>query len=369
MQMNRDELVAAYACSVRPYVEVEGPIPASVLGLKSWRYLIELNTACNLHCALCTVGNREEGYEYFKGNRLMDMGLLEQVLDKIKAENPNCILCPYGNGEPMLHPQLPECIAAVKRRGFRCEVATNLNHINRLDEFLAARPDFVIVSVSGFTQEVYGKSHRGGDIERVKANMHALKDASNRTGGGVAIAVSYHMYNDNLHELDLMKEFVAQFGFQFMISWARTITLENTIQSLRTLDHEAGATVMPYPVVEGYPDLNALFPKASPDFIESMKRLRFHPAKARELYARFPVAPVCVIGDVFTYIRYDGSVQLCAWCDDTRLRIGNYLELNQEQISERRRSHPLCRECLKYRMNLYYHVCDATRWDSGGIPA
>ena len=175
------ELRAAYALSKRPYVECPGPIPESVLDLKSWRYLIELNTACNLRCALCTVGNRDN-YEYTHGNQLMDMQVLERVLSKIKKENPGAIVCPYGNGEPMLHPQLPECIAAIKRYGFRCELATNLNKVNRLDDVLKAKPDIVIVSISGFTQEVYEKSHRGGDVEKVKENIRLLKEASVRCG-------------------------------------------------------------------------------------------------------------------------------------------------------------------------------------------
>jgi MoaA/NifB/PqqE/SkfB family radical SAM enzyme len=356
------ELEAAYALSARPYVEATGPIPADMLGVKSWRYLIELNTACNLHCALCTVGNREQ-YQHYHGNQIMDMTLLEYILEKIRFENPNPIICPYGNGEPFLHPQLPEAIAAIRRRGFRCEVATNLNRINRLDDFLRSDPTLVIVSVSGFTQSVYGKNHRGGDIERVKENLRALKEASDRTGGKVAIAVSYHMYEDNLEELPLMREFVERLGFQFMMSWARTISLENTIQSLRHLDREAGEPVEPYAIGKDGLDLNKEFPPSNPNYEAGMNRLRFHPSKARRLYARWPVSSVCLIADVFTYIRYDGRVQLCAWCDDTRLTLGNYLEMSQEQISEARRGHPMCRECLKYRLNLYYHVADCTSWD------
>ena len=171
------------------------------------------------------------------------------------------------------------------------------------------------------------------------------------------------MYNDNLEEVEKMREFVSQFGFQFMLSWARTITLENTIQSLRFLEEQQGGIVPAYQIGKDGKDLNKLFPSANPDFIESMKRLRFHPKKARELYAQFPVSSVCVIGDVFTYIRHDGQVQLCAWCDDRRLTLGNYLEMNQDQISEARRGNPLCQECLRYRMNLFYHVVDCNKWD------
>lgn len=165
------------------------------------------------------------------------------------------------------------------------------------------------------------------------------------------------MYNDNLHEMDQMKEFVSQFGFQFMVSWARTITLENTIQSLRKIDQDAGVDV---------PKFNLPFPPSNPEFEKNMDRLRFHPKKARELYNRFPVSSVCVVGDVFTYIRHDGKVQLCAWCDDRRLILGDYLSMTQDQISEARRGHPLCSECLRYRLNLFYHVCDCTKWDGIG---
>lgn len=358
----KEELEAAYALSSKPYIEAPGPVTANVLGLKSWRYLVELNTACNLKCALCTVGNRE-GYAFHEGNKIMDMGLLSRILDKIKTENQSPIVCPYGNGEPMLHPMLPECISAIKQRGFKCEVATNLNVVNRLEDFMSSRPDLVIVSVSGFTQNTYKKSHRGGSIEAVKENLHRLKDAHNRCGGPVQIAVSYHMYNDNLHELQEMEDYVKQFGFQFMISWARTITIENTVQCLRHLDKISGLKLQPFPLKDGTIDLNKEIPKANASFLSNMDRLRFHPKKAIRFYDRFPISSVCIIGDVFTYIRYDGQVQLCAWCDDTRLTLGDYMSMSQEQISAARRGHPLCSECLKYRLNLYYHVVDCNKWD------
>lgn len=366
--MTPEELKAAYELSKRPYIECEGPIPASVLDTKSWRYLIELNTACNLRCSMCINGNAA-GYERIRANEVMPDDLLEKVLAKIKTENPGAIVCPYGNGEPFLHPRLAEGIAAIKRYGFRCELATNLHYTNRMDDVLAAKPDFVIVSVSGFTQETYEKAHRGGDIEKVKANLKVLADARVRGNHyDVAVAVSYHMYNDNLHELDLMDAYTKSLGLFFMKSWARTISLENTIQAMRFLDEQNGGMVVPFAIGSDGKDWNTLLPPAKPEFIKDMDRLRFPPYRARALYARFPVSSVCIIADVFTYIRHDGAVPLCCWIDDRRLKLGNYLEMSQEQISAARRGHGLCKECLKYRLNLYYHVADCLKWDGGGFP-
>lgn len=357
------KLKTDYAESSRPYIEAAGPIMESVLGLRSWRYLIELNSACNLHCALCVSGN-SEGYDRPKGNQVMSQELLERVLDKIKSENPNAILCPYGNGEPFLHPRLPESLAAIKRRGFRCELATNLNHLNRLEEVLQAGPDFMIVSTSGFTQEVYGKAHRGGDIERMKANLRVLAETRNRVNTKVHIAVSYHMYRYNLGEdLYAMKQLTESLGLQFMISWARVISIENTVQSLRWLDRVNGVTVPDFDRRSDGQDWNTLLPESKPEFVDAMKMLSFHPERAREVYARFPVPSVCVIADVFTYIRHDGTVQLCAWTDDKRLALGNYLDMTQDQLSEARRYHPLCKECLRYRLNLYFHVVDCNAFN------
>lgn len=362
--MSNEELIAAYKASSRPYVEAPGPVPESVLGLKSWRYVLEVSSMCNLRCALCHAGNRE-GYEYKPG--VMDMALMEKILDKIHSENPSAIVCAYVNSEPFLHPHLPEVIKSIKRRGFRCEIATNLNYMQNLDQMLAAKPDIITVSVSGFTQEIYSRAHRGGDIEKVKKNIQELAAARVRGNHyGVMVGVSYHMYNDNLgEEMDQMKLFTQGLpgDWLFMISWGRVICIENTVQALRHLEQAKTGTYRPFSIGKDGLDLNALLPPAKPEFMESMKRLRFHPAKAAQFYARWPAAPVCVIADVFTEIRWDGRVQLCAWTDDMRLTLGNYLEMTQDQISAARRGHPLCEECLRFRLNHYFHITDCTQWD------
>lgn len=360
------ELAAAYALSARPYVEAPGPTPESALLLKSWRYVLEINSACNLRCALCHAGNRE-GYSYRPG--VMDMALMEKILDKIHSENPNAVVCCYVNSEPFLHPHIGECVASIKRRGFRCEFSSNLNHLAQLDQVLAAKPDLFTVSVSGFTQAVYERAHRGGDIEKVKRNIQEVAEANVRGNHQIHMGVSYHMYEYNLgEELEKMRAFTESFGWQFLLSWGRTISIENTVQALRRLEKEKTGRDVPFELGGNGLDLNVLLPPASEGFMESLKQLRFSPENARRLYEKWPVAEVCVIADVFTEIRWDGRVQLCAWTDDMRLTLGNYLEMTQDEISAARRGHPLCKECLRYRLPLYFHIVDCTKWDSGGMP-
>lgn len=361
--MTPEELEAEYKLAARPYIEAPGPTPECLLRVRSWRYVLEISSMCNLKCSLCHAGNRG-GYEYKPG--IMDMGLMEKILDKIHSENPNAVVCCYVNSEPFLHPKLAECVASIKRRGLKCEVSSNGNYMASMEKVLAAKPDLFTVSVSGFTQPVYERAHRGGDIEKVKKNLVKLAEVNRKGNCGVFIGVSYHMYEYNLgEELDNMKKFVEGLGFMFMLSWARVITIENTVQALRHLEKMETGRDVPFKIGKDGMDLNTMFPPAKQDFIDSMKQLRFPPARARDLYSKWPVPKVCIIADVFTEIRHDGRVQLCAWTDDMRLTTGNYLDMTQEQISSARLGHPLCEECLRYRLPLYFHIVDCNKWQEG----
>lgn len=350
------ELEQAYALSKQPYLEGNCCVAACHLEMKSWRYVIEINSHCNLRCALCFAGN-QKGYEYHKG--VMDMALLNDILDKAKSETPNGgIVCCYANSEPFLHPQLPEVIQAVKRRGFRLELSTNLNYFQRLDEVLASGPDLFTVSVSGFTQPIYERAHRGGDIEKVKQNLEILADLRQKVNPSIFMGVSYHMYRYNLHEVEPMTHYVSSLGMVMLMSWARAINIENTLQCLRQQENCPS-----YELGPGELDLNKVLPSANPAFMEAMNQISFHPIKAREKYAQWAVSPMCVISDVFCYIRYDGKVQLCAWTDDRHLILGDYLKMTADQISEARRFHPLCKECLRYRLPLYFHLVQPEKFN------
>ena len=230
------ELAAELEQASKPFIESKGAITAEHTRMKSWRYFLEINSACNLRCPTCTKGNME-GYEHKTG--LMDMELMEKILDKIQSENPNAIVFTYGNSEPFLHPKLPECITAIKRRGLHPEMSTNLNHLQRVEETLEADPDLIIISLSGWTQEVYEKGHAGGKIEKVKDNMRILAETNNARPNRVSILVNYHVYKDNQHEIPLMKEYALNLGLGFFTSYARAISMENAIQYCRDKDPEA----------------------------------------------------------------------------------------------------------------------------------
>ncbi len=353
------EMEKAYEDAAIPFYQGGGAISVAETKLRSWRYFLECNSVCNLHCPTCTKGN-QEGYDHLTG--VMDPDLMERILDKIASENPNAIVFLYGNSEPFLHKRLPECIASIKFRGLNAQFSTNLNYVHRLDETLAAQPDFIIISLSGFTQNIYVRGHAGGNIEKVKANMRLIAEANAKIGQKIKIAVNYHVYDYNEHELPLMREYAKNLGLEIFTSLARAISMENTIQYLRYADPNS----KPFEVQDGRPDWNTALPPVSEAFIRTMGTLRIPPTKAAWMYRDVPESKVCPVGAgmLFTFIRHDGLVQMCACTADRRITLGNYLDMAPEQMIEQRTGHSICKQCLHYRLNLYYMIADRDKWVS-----
>ncbi len=356
------ELEAEYAAACVPFID--GAITEACTKLKNWRVFLEVNSLCQLRCASCTKGNQApvNGLKYEHQTGLMDMDLMERILDKIKSENPEAIVFLYGNSEPFLHPRLPECITAIKSRGLHPEMSTNLNYVQRLDETLEAGPEFIIISMSGFTQEVYERGHGGGKIEKVKENMRLFSEANSRVANKVKIACNFHVYQYNEHEIAPMKEYATSLGLGFFTSLARAISMENTIQFCREKDPDA----TPFEMQDGRPDWNQVLPPVSQQWRDIMDQLRIPPTKAREMYRQIPVSRVCPVGagSLFTFIRHDGLVQMCACTADRRITLGNYLDMTPDQMIEKRTGHSICKQCLSYRLPLYYMLANRKAWES-----
>lgn len=349
------EMQQAYDDSCLPFID--GAITEPVTKLKSWRYFLEVNSVCNLHCPTCTKGN-QEGYDHLTG--VMPPEMMEKILDKIAAENPEAIVFLYGNSEPFLNKLLPECISSIKRRGLNAQFSTNINYTQRIEETLDAGPDMIIISLSGYTQDIYERGHAGGKIEKVMANMRLIAAANAARGHKVNISVNYHVYDYNHHEIALMQEFCKNLGLNFFTSIARAISMENSIQYCRSKDPEA----TPFEVQPGRPDWNTAFPPVSQSYIDIMGHVRIPPTKAREMYEKFFRSEVCPVGAgmLFTFIRHDGKTQLCACTADRRITLGDYLDTTADELIAQRTGHSICKQCIKYRLNLYYMIADRDKW-------
>src|SRR5436853_7066619 len=85
------------------------------------RLTVELANVFNLHCAYCL---RDEDALYHDSPSFMDLDLMQRLLDdssKIAGITEVC----FTGGDPTLHPDIPDALAAWDARGRQVAVSTN----------------------------------------------------------------------------------------------------------------------------------------------------------------------------------------------------------------------------------------------------
>jgi len=238
--------------------------------------------------------------------------MFERIVTKSKSEGYDTIAL-YNWTEPFLNRRLPEYVFVVKGLGLSCELSTNLSFTNRselIKKTLAAGIDRLIVSVSGYHQEVYEINHRGGNLAYVKENLaHIIKLRSN----GAAqpkVYLRFIEFDYNAGELPVLREY------------ARSIEVEFEV----------------IPGV-GRPD-RPVNTYASEDIYQD--RLKNYVSEKR--YEQD--GEVCpLIMDTLS-IDASGKAYVCCACPNYWFfQIGDYLDMSKEEILMKRYSHPICASC------------------------
>ncbi|MBQ3310800.1 radical SAM protein [bacterium] len=317
-------------------------------------YYVEILSDCNLKCSLCGFGNREM---FQRKHGKMSLKTFEKILNKIKKESPTATISPFHHCEPMLHPQLPEMVKAIKKRGLTSYLSFNFNYINRLEDLLKAGVDSMTISVSGFCQETYQKAHIGGNIEKVKENLKLLRQTMDKLNVNPIVHVVYHMYKDNIGEdFDNMKSFANELGFFFTPFWSRCISLELSLKYLR----EKGLSLYKGETLKWFDEL----PPLNEVYLKTMEERMLHVPEdyltEKWLNHRLKTCPVN--GRIIN-IHWTGEISLCSWGFDDRAVIGNYLTTDIEELYKARANSPLCKECLTNNYVVYTEYSDTQEID------
>jgi hypothetical protein len=258
--------------------------------------------------------------------------LLERIVAKARSECRELNISLYNWAEPLLHPRLPELIRIVQDAGIPCRLSSNLNILPNLDAIMAANPANWRISNSGFSQEVYGRTHRGGHIEKVKKHMQELAAAKQRHQAATRIYVYFHRYRHNLREEPLMRDFATDLGFYFHGVWALFFPLEKI---LSCVGEEVG---------------DFLLTEEDRMLIDSLALpLQTALAAARQ-YENRP----CRLRENEISLDFQGNFTLCCGVYDARkYTLGNYLDMPLGEIQGLRQRHPLCRLCMRQGAHAY----------------
>lgn len=305
-------------------------------------YYIDLVGSCNLKCPSCPIAN-SRGADRPVG--VMSENMFTDIVRKIRRESPDVQqLWLFNWTEPVLHPRLPALIEIAREEGFRVCLSSNLNAGKDLEGVMAAAPLQWIVSLSGFTQDVYARGHTRGDIETVKANMERLAGYKAKHGVDTHLLVSYHCYNDNLgDEYEQMRAFSESLGFHITPTYAYFYPLEKLFDYF-----EAG--------LEG--EDQAL-----------VDRLIVSPARASDMALAQP-SPDCVLRSNMMTINCDGSVALCCAVFDKRYGIGErFVDVPLDELQARKYAHDTCKKCMGLGLHDAFAYHPAAGWRDAATEA
>lgn len=256
----------------------------------------------------------------------MEPELLVRIVQKAASECLVTGINLFNWTEPLLHPGLPELIRIVRDAGIPCHVSSNLNLLPDADAIMATNPASFKISVSGFTQEGYGFTHRGGDIEQVKKHMVELAEAKRRNHSTTRIFVTYHRYRHNLKEEPMMRAFAAGLGFDFDPVWALLFPLEKILSCVDSAS-------------SGSP-----LGKEDRQLIDSLALPLKETLAAAQKYHHEP----CCLRDAQISLDFQGNVILCCGVFNAgKFTLGNYLDMPLDEIQAIRKSHTMCTSCME----------------------
>jgi wyosine [tRNA(Phe)-imidazoG37] synthetase (radical SAM superfamily) len=289
---------------------------------------------CNLRCPSCVIGdsNRKD-LRPVKARNMMTPETLGQILDQAKREMPAIEGVGFFNWtEPLLHPRIAALIGEVSSRNIRCWVLSNLNVLRDPDALLAAGPHEIVVSVSGFTQEIYERGHKGGDIEIVKHNMRRLSDAAAKyvtLGNRTWLRLTYHRYVDNADDERLMEEYAVSLGYAFSPCWAYVTSVE------RVLDIHLR---------------RAEFPEDS----DLLNRLALPMREAMRIVGEKP-ATACPHIDGRLVLDANADVYLCCASSGNPTNIiSNFVASSLAELPRAKTTHPLYGPCMQHSVMTYF---------------
>jgi MoaA/NifB/PqqE/SkfB family radical SAM enzyme len=298
--------------------------------MQRFLFNIDVLGSCNLKCPSCPVGNSTDTHN---PTGFMSPALLDKIMKKATSECQVTGVQLFNWTEPLLHPQLAQLVEIVQSYGVACGLSSNLNILKNIDNVMSANPHNFRVSVSGFNQTIYGMTHRGGDIERVKKNMVTLAESKIKTGSETIVNVLYHRYVGNLDDELLMKKFAEDLGFNFETSWS---------------------FMMPIEKVLAYVGENIAETTLTNEDLKLIQKLSLPLKEAIDISQKYKNSD-CDLRDGQMTLDFQGNVQLCCGVyDSSRFTLGSFLSVSSTELQQLKYQHDLCTKCMDKGIHVYF---------------
>jgi MoaA/NifB/PqqE/SkfB family radical SAM enzyme len=172
--------------------------------------MIEPTNRCNLRCPLCPVGAGTLG----RAPGQLPFALFERILSDLDGALERVLL--YNYGEPFLHPQVFDMLAAARAAEIHTRVSTNglvFDRAHAADELIECGLSHLRVSLDGATQETYATYRAGGRLEPIVAGVRLLQTRKRALGRArPVVELQFIAMRHNEHELPAMRALAHELG-------------------------------------------------------------------------------------------------------------------------------------------------------------
>lgn len=220
------------------------------------RLTVELTNICNLHCSYCL---RDEDALYHSPANFLPVDLFTRIAAGARdAMGVEHIM--FTGGEPTLHKQFAEIVAAVAGLSLTCSFVTNGWHFERVWPLLSANRDTVThvsFSLDGTTTESHDRWRGTGSFERV------VRGFSRCWASAFPFQVKVGIRRDTVPHLEPFALFAARMGAAGLsfahimptsigVADASALTLEERASAEREIALLARIFKMPIGIDVGY---------------------------------------------------------------------------------------------------------------------
>ncbi|MEA1924143.1 MAG: radical SAM protein [Pseudomonadota bacterium] len=177
----------------------------------------EISGICNARCPFCITGTGR-----LPQGGLINVDLFKKSIDKLIEEklidNRSSVFL-YNWGEPFLHQDLDKIIEYVNKREINFALSSNASVYKEFKAKAVKKLQEISFSMSGFSQSSYDRVH-GFRFEKIKKNIAKFAENLKKVGYRNKVKIFFHIYQFNLDEIILAKEFAKNIGADFVPYYA-----------------------------------------------------------------------------------------------------------------------------------------------------
>ena len=142
----------------------------------------------------------------------------------------------YFQGEPLLHPDLPQMIREAHEAGLYTIVSTNAQALTqeRAEALVGAGLNRIIISMDGLTEASYNAYRVGGRLDKTKAAIRYLREAKERLKGNTTIELQCLRLRTNEQEWSEFKRVYRELGADRLV-----------FKTAQLYDYQQGHPLMP----------------------------------------------------------------------------------------------------------------------------